>query len=535
MKRGPHSVYYDTSAEPHLPYAGPDDMVGYAAACQSVEHLPQGDLVLLKQLREFVRFVEDLIVAVNAWLDARDQRQAGHSALALAILQEEQRRLSGGGGGDDDAPPVSVVDMLGVAWFWHKVVRQRNQPVTGLYANALLLSWTAYCKLFHLYVVSDTERYEQLRTMTADQFAYCGLVSEHCNVVVSHALVLHYRVSELWAAVRRIVPSLYLCCFHPEMKRYVHALFFRYCDLFCAQQDQLDYVLDNPLFYARCTVAEERAARADVPDTEQYDAYRSISVRLSAQHVLKSEYFYEGELLFFFQLGRLRLSELLHEQYADDPIILTQRADHEQMKRSNTTLLRMLSELVVHPYLKTYVVEPFRRTIMSLYMYHGERERYVRRNPTAACEVNDILATCRPNDHMQAVVMQKATLGDIIAKLCEREIILIAKYVTHRWIEHEEVREHAAIDAAFVIEELASLVELEALVTRNEEHKTEVPVLLKLVHTYYVMYRGAVYKSVRFIDAYLVWLSLLVNKAQLLGTSHLPELIRPELQYFVPL
>jgi hypothetical protein len=319
------------------------------------------------------------------------------------------------------------------------------------------------------------------------------------------------------------------------MKHYIEALFFRYCDLFCAVHDNIDKALDNPLFYARQTLEEELAERletAHIDPHEHYDSYRSTSVRVSPQHVLKSEYFYEGELLFFFQLNRLRLSVLLQQQYVSDPIILRQSPSEEQLAATNKKLLQLFTELAVHPCIKKYIIEKFKRQVMSVYVYHGERERYVRRHPTASCTPNDVLTACRPNDHMNAVSMQKTTLGDIVSKLLEREIVLIAQHATHQWLKLEEVKEHKAINKCFVIEELLAIDALEELVTRNELKQCEIPVLLRLVSVYYVLYRGGVYRAKRFVDAYMVWHSLLIEQWGHVPLRAIHEIIRDDVQYF---
>lgn len=556
MKRCQHSIYYDTSVESYLHYDGQAEMAAYSEAAAAVDQLPLDHLVLLKHFRELARFTEDLVQQTYERMDGEDAIEQAESPMVRAIMEAERQQQHVGGA----SAVINLPAMLGVAWYWHKLVRQRKCEMTGLYAHALFLSWSSYCKLFHLYVVSDRQRHEALQTATADQFVYCRFASEETNAVVSNAPVLQYTISEVWAAVRRIVPSLYQHAFHASMKIYVHALFFRYCDLFCSAPPSdpvaLAHVLDHPLFCAPLSLQEEQeqaridierrrgAGTATVHDPhEHYDSYRAVQVRLDAQHVLKSEYFYEGELLFFFQLVRLRLSEQLVEQHAAQPLVLEDGVpSSERLDDTEAQMMAMLRELVVHPYIKKYIIEQFKRTVMSIYLYHGERERYQRRNPTAASEPNDVLTVCRPNDHMTAVAMQKATLRDILDKPqeFEREVVLVAKHATHQWLKMEEVKQHAAIAASFVVEEMEQVERLEQLVTDNEldqqqHNEGALPVLLKLVNVYYVLYRGAVYRSVRFAESYLVWLALLIRASQAFGPCDVHQRIRDALQYFVPL
>lgn len=581
MKRSQHSIHYDTSTEPYLQYAGPADMLDYADAASLTDQLPMDELVLLKHMQCFVRFVEDLRDAVYERLERRDQATAGQSALTLAIMEEQRRLqrlerqkrqlLTTNSDDDDDEDEaqhavdrIHIPDLLGVAWFWHKLVRERKREMTGHYAHTLFLSWTGYCKLFHLWVVSDVERYDALKEKTADQFPYCEFASDEANVVVSNAPLMAYTVTEIWAAARRIAPLLYKHTYHVEMKHYFHALFFRYCDLFCSQHQsgELARLMDNPLF---CDVVPYRPPRPQRPalpcvmdveqqqqlttmmdddddddgeevediDWDHYDAYRHVSVRLDQQYVLKSEYFYEGELLFFFQLMRIELSRQLQERQSGDPLILKRKLDEPLLKKCNTAVMKMFSEISVNTYLKKDVVEDYKRTVLSLYLFHGEKERYVRRNPIADNNPSVVLKTCRNNDHEAAINMQKMTLGSVIDGQYEREIVLIAKHATTRWVQFKGVPQRKAIAQAFCIEELMSVEELEALVTKNDVRQTTVPVLLKLVHVYYVLYKGSVYQSVIFVESYMVWLALLVYKAKLVKLGLVHPTIKKELQYFV--
>jgi hypothetical protein len=166
-------------------------------------------------------------------------------------------------------------------------------------------------------------------------------------------------------------------------------------------------------------------------------------------------------------------------------------------------------------------------------LYHGDKERYVRRNPIADNTPGIVLKSCHGNDHETAINRQKMTLGSVVDQLYEREIVLIAKHATTRWIEFEEVPKRAELKDSFCIEELLTVEQLENLVTLNDCKQTTVPVLLKLIHVYYVLYKGSVYCSVRFVEAYMVWLALLVHKCKLVRLGQIHPTIKKEVQHFV--
>jgi hypothetical protein len=217
----------------------------------------------------------------------------------------------------------------------------------------------------------------------------------------------------------------------------------------------------------------------------------------------------------------------------------------ETLKGAMAKTKEMLSQLALNPYIKKTIREEYKRDIMSIYLYHGEKERYTRRHPTSPNAASDVLTACRNNDHMNALAMQKATLVDIIDNLFEREVFLIARHATHQWFKLEQVKAHLSILNAFVIEEMVTLEDLERLVVLNEEYacgrsshvkEKDVPVLLRFVACYYVLYKGSVYKGDRFIDSYMVWYNLLLHgSAQLINIKTVHPAIRDELTHFVPI
>jgi hypothetical protein len=307
-------------------------------------------------------------------------------------------------------------------------------------------------------------------------------------------------------------------------------------------------VLDNPLFAVKQVPQtqtkkhdwQEEVEEEEEDDEDNYDAYRNVVIPLDETYSLKSEYFYEGEIVFFSQLRRMRLSRRLLLQYENNPIILKNKPSAELMIKCNCMVLEMLKQVSIHQELKQFVIEDFKLNMMALYVYHGERERYRRKWPEASSGDDVVLSVCRPADHLNANNMKKMKLSDIIDNSHEKEIVLITKCVTHRWLSYQGYSLISGfIDKhnlhSFVIEETVSLDYINELVTDNEEKDESMfPTLLKLVHTYYVLYNGGVYKSERFVDAYLLWLHLLVHE-KVVKRGLLHPTISESLDYFIPI
>jgi hypothetical protein len=80
-----------------------------------------------------------------------------------------------------------------------------------------------------------------------------------------------------------------------------------------------------------------------------------------------------------------------------------------------------------------------------------------------------------------------------------------------------------------VIEQLVSLDDIEKYIIGTI---TNLPVLLCFVQIYYVLYKKHVYRTLQFLEAFMIWLSILTNKEKVLAPKQLLENIGPYLEYF---
>jgi hypothetical protein len=532
MKR----VYYNKEVEEFLHYQSQEQ---YYRDCQLLISLPTNDVILLKHFGEFMLFVE--IFVANTFEDL--------------VLSNLERAFKGMG-----KEELCLDVVLSIAWQWHNemsemTLNDRKREMTGLYANSYLLSWTGFCKLYHLSVMYDEEVYKVMRERRAKDFPYFAMIQRESNGIISPLPISQYRMTQVWDCMRQILPTLYIYTYSQEMRDYVNALFFRYCDFFCTGQKNLSLVLDNPLFMSRnistkknnhngeeMMIDDGEEEEEEEEEEDDYDSYRKVSIPLDEKYSLQSEYFYEGEILFFSQLRRMRLSKRLELQHEKNPIILKEKPTKELMVAANKELLEMLCSICEHKYLRQFVVEDFKVKMMSLYVYHGEAERFRRKHPTANDGPGDVLAVCRPADQLNANNILKMKLADIINNQHKKEIVLITKCVTHRWLSYNSgtgvsrfLNDSREELQGFIIEEMVSLDTINEIITDNEASKEGMyPTLLKLVSLYYVLDgKGGIYKSDRFVDTYIVWLNLLI-RGKMIQRKLLYPAVCKLLDYFVP-
>jgi hypothetical protein len=581
-KRSEESLTYNTEEEAYLVYRG--NQARYAKAVVSAE-LPVGNASLLCQLTDFLSFIEDLTDAVYARVAEEDEEEEEDDETRVVdyakMITESVERMSRGEVSGVTRPTVHTVTMLGVAWRWHNEVCERGTPsvdpnapkpeaMTGLYAHCFFLSWTAFCKLFHLVIYENRELYHSIGRERADQYLYCKMVGEKENVIISDSPLLAYTVNEVWYSLQQIVPSLYCHAFTLDMKTYLYALFFRYCDLFCTRQGDLMRVMNNPLFVKLGRPgpgegseeggssftgedsedveedteedSEDSEEEEEEEDEEAYDAYKSTTVALSDTHSLRSAYFFEGQLAFFSQLKRVLLSERLAQLAEEDPLILAEVVSEADMAECREALTEAVQAVALHKELKQFVKEDYKAAVVSLYVYHGETERYRMRWPHASAQAVDVLGLLRPDANVVAMRAHGMTAKEILTDqvLYEKETVLLAKCTTLRWLCYQKERhaikpsvaEASKLEQCFMLEELVSLAQIDEMVASlsqvpgedEEEAGVPIPTLLRLVRQYYVIRGTSIYRTADFAEAFLLWLSLLVEEGVILRKNIHPKL-----------
>jgi hypothetical protein len=303
---------------------------------------------------------------------------------------------------------------------------------------------------------------------------------------------------------------------------------------------------------------------------DEFDAYKKIGIAANRSYTINNEFLYQGEALFYHQLRRLKISGDLtryHLEQHPEKELITINYEKHRMKRLDFIKFAMdkwcamCASIAVDKYLRKPVIEKYTVTRVEMHLFHGERERYKRQYPESNCEANDILTAARPlvmnainsnqkvvladliiafkNEYLAGVEYQ---FGSILSKLpaseyekealekgldhwCtfnfEQEALLLTKLITKLFFQFHNVTEVRNMDNAFLLEELVSLERIEetvflkrkAKLNDNGERKKGCkvwPIFLKLIRVYYVIDKESnrVFKSLFFVEAFLVWLAI---------------------------
>jgi hypothetical protein len=523
MKR---NLTYSKHEESYLTYNGsPEEYLKKA----SKSLLPMGDLTLVRQFCEFSKFIEALLDRIP-------------EAFSFDLVMRPESELD----------RIDLLHVLNVTWRWHVMLVSRKQPLTAHYAYAYIMSWSCFCQTFFLTVFENPARSQDVRTLPAQKYAFHQALGRLYNVDISDESIAQYNITDLWDSMKYfLIFGAYTLPYSVDAKEYLHALLYRYASFLTVEEPDLEAVMDNPLFiqeinnnqergkrYGSAVMGSTTSAAADDGD-EAYDAYKSRTIPIQKEQHLTSFFIYEGELLFYHQFYRITISDMLFSFYEENPFIIEcmeeeqekeeEQEEQEEKKNNKNGMGKIIVEktdyksawyefvmaVCQHPRLEQTIVNDFKKDMMYLYLYHGEKERFVRTWPEANSDPNDILNQTRQSDQMEALRIQAMTPNSILTAyrekgIYEKESVFITLCAIKRWSAYKGYKNHASLKELLIMEEFYSVDELNQKVHRDK--KEDSPLFLRLFSVNYAMDGSQIYKTLNFIKALFLWMNLMSKR-----------------------
>jgi hypothetical protein len=412
--------------------------------------IPHDHLNLLEHLKYFALFL-NTVIAQNKFIKRLMNEKEERWDIEIDYFQSIKERRDDNEDEDDDEEGdemneecelVDINVICSIAWEWHNNLRARKvTSFTSVYAIAYLMSWSGFCRMYYLKRLSSLSK--EYLDKTAMDFEFTRMVSQRKFIVASVEPIMRYSLRELWNAIRLAISSLYTHSFSNEMKDYIYQLFIRYCALMtvsCTSKEDEHEMLDDSSFFKYNDSDSDDSGdddddddddndEGDADEEEDFFHYKKKCIPVNSRYSMKSNYVYEGELIFYHQLSRLNLSttiHLLHENKEKNRITLHGIDDDDNDNGSDTQAkLRFVekcliswssfvSEISQNPHVFPSTKEIFRGLIMNIYLYHGERERYVRNCAESNNEAGDILNEFRPDDFNELQSLRKLVIQKIM-------------------------------------------------------------------------------------------------------------------------
>jgi hypothetical protein len=570
-KRASNRLHYNRLQEQCIEYTG--SLADYVTQARNTA-LPDNDLVVLKHMTHFCSAIEQLMAdhlkddsqdvttmmgemnldTHDVYAQMRRDRQYNMEGEPSTIHDDDDEADEEHNTNEDTALIPSHI--LTVSWLWHADMATRTDPMTGHFAHAFMLSWTSMCQIFYVNCHISPEKRSQAKWWRAQDYVFFDRVKQKHRIEITSDPIRLYSISDLWVAMDLIVcKGLYTEPYSTEMKDYVYALFYRYCELFTVELDDIELVLDNPLFYDVKRTEEENELDAlvaelnPVPQQEvgghdgddgdddeenKFEAYKSTVIPVSENMYLRSEYVFDGQILFFSQLYRIHLSDRLVQLEKVHPLRLKHALNEQRVKQSMTAWFRMLIAVTRHPDLSQFVCTDFKNTLMKLHLMHGETEQYKRRWPNAKAVANEVLEQMRASMSTLFEVHKQppAILAEEHQKSAKYglECMYLTRQCQSRWMASVKVRKHETITQRFMMEQLVPLAEVNTAIQRSTH---ELPLFLVLLQRYYVVWGERVFSSSDFVTSYLVWLCLLVERGAFIAKKVHHTLVNELIHYVV--
>lgn len=425
---------------------------------------------------------------------------------------------------------------------WYLDVRSRRD--NPLYRMNRLCYWVGYVRAFWLAITrGHPDLYRLYRQGTTASFDYCALVSGRYNIVVSDEPLGAYSINDMRHSIKMLINSLHTFRFGEAMKRYVHALFFRYASLvMCGSDDET--VFDNPAFFSPIggqQHEEENRDNEKIDDLLESFAHMAIQQQ-GGLYAINTSFIFDGEKLFQPHLHRLFLSGRLSRAR----LSLNLRATPRFVQRCLTVWRDFTLQVAEDRRLTGEVIAQFRQKHVDMYMHHGERERYCEQFPYASNDNREVLMETRPRVLSEIAAAQEVALRALIKSYAEQlasgevdppqyelECVLLTRVTHDVWFRAEDLDRHVEMRDAFLCEELVpSLRELDERIysamnppppRKNQvkgtnrgkraqrlQARVPFPLLVRLMRRYYVVERteGRVYQSDQLVEAVFVWLWL---------------------------
>lgn len=504
---------------------------------------------------------------------------------------------------------LNMAELCNIAWEWHNDVAKRGERLTGRYANCVFMAWGAFCRIFYIAVYSDREKYSLYNEAVLAHHDYNLLVEKRIDMIASGSPVGEFPLSKLFTSARLTIPSLYLYQYEDCMKEYIHMLFLRYAafisvDTSTGREEEDDALYDDPIlvdYRIGMTVEnglnhnnqdvdpimeEEQQGdpgEEEVEEVEAYDAYKEICLPVGdTPYSIRSEYIYDGELMFRHQLRRLNLSVKLAALYREEehtlcPIYQSHfKYYHQMLLHCSDAWYKMMEAIVVHPSLRFSVGEQFKTKLSTVQLYHGERERFSRAWKESSNEPGDVLAKFRPSDSVRVASLRQLTLSAMTSTYtatlkqllngmqqqyalsrepeeemdvsrpspnrhrftqleCEKEVVLLCKICTEQWFAFTVMHHAEALKERFITEESGeeTFDAIDRVLMQCSDTtvytRKQLPYLIKLMQIYYVIDTNppySIYLTHFFIEAYSLWLALASVKHRLIPQDKLHPALR---------
>jgi len=442
--------------------------------------------------------------------------------------------------------------ILSVVWCWHQNIRIRHDKITDeLYAYSYIFSWLNICRIVYI----DLKDLQYELDKKGEDFPFVQLISKSNKIIVSKKNINNYSLKKLWQSIILLWPCLYKFPYSNEMKRYFNILFLKYCNTITLLQNT--FKENNfPKYYRVKQRVNTNVNKITVLDEYSTEIeYNNIELNIDQEKYLVSSLFFDAEIIFYHQLSRFSITKRLFMYYDTHKFTYyykDRESNNKRLLKLIECFLQGIKSIITNQYLKNEIWEGLKNNLSNLFLMHGERERFIRENKFASTTTHsdDILNKIRSNGYKIMTEIKEQIPQDLINVYTNDIIDFVTKNeancqnnlnftnpLFHNYHSIQFKNEKEAIYLTFLSFEkwftlLACKLNLKDLflseyftpldkfdevldsLTLNK-YKKEIPILLNIMkHNFIIDYTQnpiKIYHSFIFIEAFMIWLILLIK------------------------
>jgi hypothetical protein len=435
--------------------------------------------------------------------------------------------------------------LISISWCWHQDIRYRyNKLDDELYTYCYILSWVNLSRLTGLKIYDKPKLNNQ-----SNEFTFIQKISSNEMIVISNNIIKDYSILVLWQSIVLLWPCLYKYPYSDEMRIYFNTLYSRFCYL-------LTYIIKDdsfPKYYRRKQQDDEDQDEEHEKTLIDYYSdkfdYRSVSLKTGDDHVFKSCFFFDTELIFFHQLSRIslmkKLSSLhqLHKltySYTDIKDI-THQTWCDRIIKMILCFKESIIGFIENEFLKNDIWEDLKSNLSRLYLMHGENERYFRDNymKSNQSHADEILNKIRPNDYQKINTLKEKIPKDFINEYTEcftkfiestrlsdnlfdsyhlsdfkseKESIYLTYLCFEKWVSLSKIKIN--LKEIFYYDIITDINKIDDVFDIFDEGSSKIPIFITVMkHSFILDIKNKkVFHSLLFIEAFTIWIILLMKE-----------------------
>ena len=424
-------------------------------------------------------------------------------------------------------------------WCGHKNIRLRYEIIIDeKYCYSYIFSWINICRLITIkYHKIDNLNY--LLDFTLHEFQFIKKIKE--KIIITNDKIKDFSIRSIWQSIVLLWPCLYKYPYSDEMRKYFNILFYYYSLILTYKNENFNDI-DYPRYYRLNHNNNRDNTNNNFSILDEYSnqiEYNDLDLNIDENKIIKSCLIFDAEIIFYHQLTRFTILKSLLNNYSKHKLTYYYK-DNPYSDNNNNRFMKMINLyqksiliLIEDQFLKSSIWENLKNNFSTLYLMHGEIERYYRENLYLSRKPHpdDILNKIRQNDYQKINKLKEKTnkdfINDYINELKihlkdpliffdfknEKESLFLTYTALEKYILLSHIK-NLDLNKIFLCEYFTDLSKFEKLIdnlNNNNNNKNDIPIFLFIMkHSFVIdLKRKSIFHSMYFIESFIIWIVLL--------------------------